>query len=479
MTGTRIRPLTRLLDASDAAMWAISPAGRLVYLSAGMERWLGVDPESLLDRRCVAGSPVSDDPLDIMAAQLSAPPGLGSRGTASLRITPPSENRPSENRPSENRPCEHSASEPTEVRFIRVGEAEHAWVLAVAGGFDDRITDGEVQDAVAIRQRLDVWRKQTARRAALVTVGDSRSAGRLRHRLHVASLARTDVLLVGGRGCGSDRIASGLSLAPLSSTLPSPEPSVTIDGPLMDPELLDATLSPVTDTLAEAIPSQATAIIRDFEKMPLDAQDRLVFWHHQFEGRLRLVGLTTTTRPPTASKETGKDLRETDLAWPDDELEGISAALADVFCACIIPIDALRERVEDIPAMATALLDAWRGADATKAERISRAAIDALVIYPWPDEFNELDHSIRHAAHSATGPLIAPENLPLAIRSYRPGNPIAQAKRTPVPLDQAIRKYERELIQSALESADGNRAEAARRLGISRARLLRKLDDSQ
>ncbi|MEM0927452.1 MAG: helix-turn-helix domain-containing protein, partial [Planctomycetota bacterium] len=67
---------------------------------------------------------------------------------------------------------------------------------------------------------------------------------------------------------------------------------------------------------------------------------------------------------------------------------------------------------------------------------------------------------------------------PLAIRSYRPNaeTPVGQLS---IDLDREVAKYERELITQTLEVTEGNRAEAARRLGISRARLLRKLDGEE
>jgi len=49
----------------------------------------------------------------------------------------------------------------------------------------------------------------------------------------------------------------------------------------------------------------------------------------------------------------------------------------------------------------------------------------------------------------------------------------------PASLDAAVRRYEKRLIEQAVDQADGNRAEAARQLGISRARLLRKLEASE
>ena len=52
------------------------------------------------------------------------------------------------------------------------------------------------------------------------------------------------------------------------------------------------------------------------------------------------------------------------------------------------------------------------------------------------------------------------------------------AKHAPIDLDKAVAKFEQRLIEQTLESTGGNRAEAARRLGISRARLLRKIGDA-
>ena len=123
------------------------------------------------------------------------------------------------------------------------------------------------------------------------------------------------------------------------------------------------------------------------------------------------------------------------------------------------------------------MLDARHAAGEGTAERLTRAALDALVIYPWPNNFVELDQAIRHAVRRATGQSIGIEHLPLAIRSYRPGENPALAKSTAVSLDEAVERYELRLIHEALEAAGGNRAEASRRLGISRARLLRKIDD--
>ena len=187
--GTKIRSLSRLLDASPGCLWVIGPTGRLVYLSAGVSLWLGIDVDSLLERRSVAGSPISDDPLDFVAASLSPPPGFDSRGTASLRIQPP--------------PIDGRKIETLDVRFIRLGDSSDpaskksaakdssssgSLIVAIGGKFDDAENNLEIQDAVGLRKRLDDWRKRHIGIATIATAGVSAAARRMRSRINICLL---------------------------------------------------------------------------------------------------------------------------------------------------------------------------------------------------------------------------------------------------------------------------------------------------
>ena len=125
-TSTKIRPFSRLIDKATVPFWVIGPDGRLVFLSGSVGRWLKIDPESLVGRLCLAGTSISDDPLDFLAASLAAPPGLSARGTISLVVQP-------------TFPGARSGRvEPMDTRFVRMGEPESAITLAIAGVFDDQ-----------------------------------------------------------------------------------------------------------------------------------------------------------------------------------------------------------------------------------------------------------------------------------------------------------------------------------------------------
>lgn len=456
-SGTRIRRLARLLDQGEGALWVIDPEGLLTYLSAGCETWLGVDPESLLKRRSVAGSTISEDPLDRLAASLSPPPGLAARGTASLRVQPPSTG--------------HRRPEVREVRYVRVGVANNAITIGVAGTFNDRRVDADLEDAVAVRQRLDAWRKHNGALATIATAGISSPARRLRRRIEVAASTRTDVGLFGPRGCGSEAIAHRIH----HHSAPG-EALVVVDGPLMDAELLDATMTPMLHQLNASSNARGTVLVRGLDEMPFEAQQRLVSLIDTFSARLRLLGLGGPS--PKQQAESSEPSEAKDILGLDQEPPtGICNGLIEILSSMSIGCAPLADRVEDIPLMATAILDMRHAGGEGTAERLGRQALDSLVVYPWPGNLEELDAAIRHAVRTAPGSSIGVEHLPLAVRSYRAGRATGSESAI-LPLDVAVQRYQRRLIKQALRASDGNRAEAARRLGISRARFLRKLEES-
>ena len=88
-----------------------------------------------------------------------------------------------------------------------------------------------------------------------------------------------------------------------------------------------------------------------------------------------------------------------------------------------------------------------------------------------------MEEAIRFAIRTAPRQSIGVEHLPLAIRSYRVAE-TSPPVTTVASLDKAVQRFELRLINEALELAGGNRAQAARRLGISRARLLRRIEEA-
>ncbi len=155
---------------------------------------------------------------------------------------------------------------------------------------------------------------------------------------------------------------------------------------------------------------------------------------------------------------------------------------------CVLPLRVapLRERSQDIPLLASRILAELAERYRREPLRLGQAAMAALEAYPWPGNVRQLSNALEFAMVHADGPVIEPRHLPPEIdappgratrsladlrdRSARPraafGNRIRSANS---PQDEWA------LIQTVLGESGGNRAEAARRLGMSRTTLWKRL----
>jgi DNA-binding NtrC family response regulator len=131
-----------------------------------------------------------------------------------------------------------------------------------------------------------------------------------------------------------------------------------------------------------------------------------------------------------------------------------------------IALPPLRERAEEIPALARALLP--RGA------RLSDAGLRAIVGYGWPGNVRELKNTLWRATILAEGAEIRPEHLGLPDESSSGGAGRGAAPAAPAGV-LSLEEAERRAIAAALQHTGGNKARAATVLGIARSTLNEKL----
>jgi DNA-binding NtrC family response regulator len=124
----------------------------------------------------------------------------------------------------------------------------------------------------------------------------------------------------------------------------------------------------------------------------------------------------------------------------------------------------LREHVEDLPEIAAAFLERHAPAPGGRPRALSAAAVAALSACTWPGNVRELQNVLEFAALQAGDGDIGLEHLPAELRGA-----CAPAARRPGAMPGA------EEIRAALEACGGRRAEAARRLGISRGTLWKRM----
>ena len=134
----------------------------------------------------------------------------------------------------------------------------------------------------------------------------------------------------------------------------------------------------------------------------------------------------------------------------------------------------LRERPEDIPLLAQAFLKEFAQANHKPVTTYTGDVLDLLLRYRWPGNVRELRTAIEHAVVLSRSDKITPRDLPPWVR-----NAPADNGQTPQALlarsDLTVQEAEKELILMALKQTKGNRTQAAKRLGMSRRNLHRKL----
>jgi len=146
-----------------------------------------------------------------------------------------------------------------------------------------------------------------------------------------------------------------------------------------------------------------------------------------------------------------------------------------------ITMPPLRARKEDIPLLVRRFLRHFCKANNKPLVDLTADAMDALLTYNWPGNVRELRTAIEHGVVMATGPKITLRDLPPAVRqaagaSLPRGISAAKAfgeKSSPLDLHET----EKKLIMQALATTNGNVTAAAKKLGISRRTLHRKINE--
>ena len=134
----------------------------------------------------------------------------------------------------------------------------------------------------------------------------------------------------------------------------------------------------------------------------------------------------------------------------------------------VVPIylPPLRKRRNDIPLLVEHFLNIAleEGQDS---QGLSKEALAIMVGYSWPGNVRELQSAVRFAIVKSRGGIIRPEHLPIDMKNME----ITHPSRGP------SRKLDSESVRAALTQTGGNKARAARLLGVGRATLYRFLGD--
>ncbi len=143
-----------------------------------------------------------------------------------------------------------------------------------------------------------------------------------------------------------------------------------------------------------------------------------------------------------------------------------------------LTVPPLRDRRNDIPLLAHHFLVRLSESAGKKGSKFSAEAMDLMMSYAWPGNVRELQNWIQFALIKCKGDVIRPEHLPPVALAPMQGAYAAKPEAGARGIPGGRFKLDAAMVQEALAKTRGNKVEAARLLGISRATLYRFIDSS-
>jgi PAS domain S-box-containing protein len=132
----------------------------------------------------------------------------------------------------------------------------------------------------------------------------------------------------------------------------------------------------------------------------------------------------------------------------------------------------LRERVEDIPLLISHFIRKFNKQMGKNIQGIADRVLEIVESHAWPGNVRELANAVEHAFVHAKGALIHPSDLPIRLVD----SDVTNIKHTSPRSQNKLDFVERKLIVRELEAANWRKTLAAKRLGMSRATLWRKME---
>jgi len=444
MTRTRahIAGLSRLLASAPQPVYALDAERTIVFANAACEAWTTRAADALLGRRCDYQTGYRSDGAADPVHGLCPPPEafLG--------------------RPSTIEVAARDAAGQWQTRAadcLPLGDDTPggAGVLVIVRLSAAAPPPAGAEPAPAeLHRRLRAVLQTSFERLGLTqVVGASPAIARVRQQVQVAGMVDARVLVVGPPGSGRETIARAIHYR---RTAPSPLAPLACR--LLDAELLESTITSFVAGCAELqIERPAALLLLEVDQLPPDAQ-------HTLAGILSIGEFNVRTL--ATARQSLVDLAAKDRFRPD---------LAFALSTLVIHVPPLSQRMLDVPLLAQFFLERFNAVGGKQLSGFSADALDQLAVYPWPENVDELAEFVQQACQRTAGPVIQPADLPDKLRAAASADNHPPHSDDTIVLPEFLAEIEKELLQRALRKTKGNKAKAARLVGLPRPRFLRRL----
>jgi len=371
-------------------------------------------------------------------------------------------------------------TDPPEVIFITAYETIDAAVKAVKRGALCYITRPLTPDRllhltrkaveeIRLRRENEALRRELDRRYTYKDlIGKSPRMQEVFQLLENLTGTESNVLIMGKSGTGKELVAR----------------AIHAQSPRKDRRFVALNCGGLTETLLEselfghikgaftgAISSKpgvfqeadgGTLFLDEIANMPLSMQVKLLRTIQ--EGEIKQVGSNQTVKVEVRFiAATNRDLLQAveEGVFREDLYYRVNVIT--------ITLPDLAERTEDIPLLANHFLDWFSKKLRKPVDRIAEDAMGLLMDYAWPGNVRELENCIERAVVLAKGTSITAAEMPPSVRALQ------QKEGLRLPVGITLEDLEREAILRTLAHCNGNRAAAAKMLGLAERTLYRKL----
>ena len=331
--------------------------------------------------------------------------------------------------------------------------------LADDGGQSPAVTGASAEELRLHEALIDIHHQSLLSHQADSLVGISVFSNRLRRQAKIAADCNSDLLIFGPAGSGREHLARTIHAIRGG---PAPGLLIPICCPLADRELLQ---SAIGETLAQQKRSRmindATPtpwlLLQDVDKLCTSGQTELLGFLQLPDFPLRILSTATTSLIGLA------------------ESSQFDAELARYLGTMTIELIALRQRIEDVPLLAQAMLERDNHTRKQQLSGFDKISLQRLQEYAWPGNLDQLRKVVTSSFTQTETSQITVDDLPKKFNDLLNAQRIGVATETTIDLTNYLEKIEQELISRAIQQARGNKTKAAKLLGINRAKLLRRM----
>ena len=272
-----------------------------------------------------------------------------------------------------------------------------------------------------------------------------------------------NVLIQGPSGSGKELVAEAIhNLSPRKDNRYIRINCAALPENLLESELFGYVKGAFTDAKRDKpghflLAQGGTLLLDEIAEMPVSLQSKLLRVLNN--GEFQPLGSTRTLRTDARIlSSTNRDLQQ--MIRQGQFREDLYYRINVIN----VQIPPLRERLEDLPLLIDHFLERLGKRRRKGIRSVSSEVLQRLRGYDFPGNIRELDNAIEHAYVLCSGNVIRVEDLPEHIREATK----AQSRRLPPDSEEAI-------VRDTLRRAGGNRAKAARELGMHRSTFWRKL----